>query len=173
MHSLRVFGLLLHVRPNSNVSLGTSGPMHQLSRSFALRLASCAALLSFSVLAVAQSDPTKPKDMVKLKELVALCDGDLNAQRECTQFIRGVRSGVFAQRLFSIVALRHRRLEAPIEMQTVLVQPAICVPETESDEAVREKVMLHSKKQPTEQLEASAGSHVLAALAGSYRCAQL
>jgi hypothetical protein len=111
-----------------------------------------------------------PRDRIKFKELLTLCEGDAAAQRECDQFIRGVASGVYAQQLLSIVAYRKYQDSLPKEVVAFLGYPALCIPEGETDEAIRQNVIQYSKEDREQRLNASAGSQVLLALGNNYIC---
>ncbi len=92
------------------------------------------------------------------------------AQRECLQYIKGVRSGLFAQRLYSYLYSLQKRIDPPSEIKAVLVVPLICVPDSETDEEVRDRVVAQIKKMLPDGLEASAGFSVLLALVENYQC---
>lgn len=116
----------------------------------------------------AQTDPTKPQDVLKTKELLSLCSSDRAEQRECLQYIKGVRSGVFAQKLFSVLYIGQKRVDPPNEIKAAFLRPLICVPDGEADEHVRDRVIAHIKGLSPEHLEGSAGFAVMIALGTVY-----
>lgn len=63
-----------------------------------------------------------------------------------------------------------KRIDPPNEVKAAFLQPLICVPDSESDEQVRDRVVAHVESMSTEQLEASAGFSVMLALGANYQC---
>jgi len=108
--------------------------------------------------------------VLKATELLALCGSDAAAQRECLHYIKGVRSGLFAQKLFSTLYPAQKGIDPPSEIKAAFLRPLVCVPEGETDEQVRDHVVAHIKKTSPDKLEASAGFHVILALCTVYQC---
>ena len=130
----------------------------------------CSLLTGFvSFPALAQVDPPKPKDVLLARELLSMCAQEVT-QRECLQYIKGVRSGLFAQQLFSFMNSKRRKIDTPSEIKALILEPLICVPDSEPDEEVRDRVVAEVKRMQPEELDASAGFLVLLALVKNYRC---
>jgi hypothetical protein len=122
------------------------------------------------LMARAQSDPTIPKDPLKAKELLTLCLGESKSEPACLHYIKGVRSGVNAQKLFTVLYIQNKRIDPPTEIKAAFLRPLICVPDAESDQAVRDRVVDELKRMPAQQLDASAGFLVMIALGTAYQC---
>jgi len=104
------------------------------------------------------------------RELLALCSGEASSPSGCLQYIKGVRSGVHAQKLFSVLYLSQKHIDPPVEIKAIFLRPLICVPEADSDESVRDRVVSGLTSMPAKMLDAEAGFIVMMSLATTYPC---
>lgn len=123
-------------------------------------------LLLSSFLAKAQ----KYEDPLTAQDLLMLCRGNDMQRLECASFIKGVRSGAHAQRLFIGFTLVESKTEPPSGLKPLLLGEPFCLPDDFSNEKVINAVVTFIGKLPEPKRKTAAGFSVILALNNQYPC---
>lgn len=121
-------------------------------------------LSSFPACAQKYADPFTAQD------LFVLCRGSDTQRLECASFVKGVRSGAHAQRLFIGFTFVENKTEPPNILKPLLLREPFCLPQHFSDENVVNSVVDFIENMPKPKRKSAAGFAVVLALNNQYPC---
>ena len=103
--------------------------------------------LSFLFSNISASEPFK--ESFKGQELKALCDSQSKQDNtKCMTFIKGVRGGMFAQRLFLGFTHNSLKITMPPQLKSMLLKEPFCIPPSESDSSIGKKIAQYLSEIP-------------------------
>lgn len=110
------------------------------------------------------------KEEFKAKDLLKLCKGSSDEKSECSSYIRGVRAGMHAQRLFIVFNLSEAKEHPSSVLRRQLGGEPFCLPPDYEHEDVVNSVVTFIEGIPGEKQEMAAGFAVILGLNNRHAC---